>query len=236
MRLLWLLALLLAAPARAEAPLLVAAASSLGPPLRELAERFSAERNTPVRLVLTSSGKLFVQIQRGAPYALYLPADPAYLERLPEGRLKAGPLFFARGRLVLYLHPRLGLLPRGPEVLKDPAVRRVAIANPRLAPYGRAARAVLARYGLASAVEDKLVYAENVAQAARLAAFAADAAWIDLASARKLGGPYWLVPEEAHRPLLYAAGLLEEEGRPFFNYLKDPAARAVFQKYGLEAP
>ncbi len=236
MRLLWLLAILLVGPTRAEAPLLVAAASSLGPPLRELAERFRAERGIPVKVVLASSGKLFAQVQKGAPYTLYLPADPAYLKRLPQGKLKAKPIPFARGRLVLYLHPRLRRKPEGPEVLKDPEIRRIAIANPNFAPYGRAALAVLEHYGLIPAVQRKLVFTESVAQAARLAAFAADAAWIDLASARKLGGPYWLAPSEIHPPLLYAAGLLDPRGKPFLAYLRSPKAREVFAKYGLEAP
>ncbi len=235
MRTLFLLALLLT-PVRAEAPVLVAAASSLGPPLRELAGRFSQTQGLPVKLVLASSGKLLVQIQKGAPYDLYLPADPAYLERLPKERLKAETRPFARGRLALYLNPRLGLAPSGPGVLRDPRVRRVAVANPGLAPYGRAAVALMRRHGLYPEVEAKLVYAENVAQAARLAAFAADAGWIDLGAARRLGGPYWLAPKEDHPPLLYAAGLLRERGRAFFAFLQGPEARAVLARYGLEAP
>ncbi len=233
---LWALLLFLLAPARAEAPLVIAAASSLGPPLRELAERYRAEQGVPVKVVLGSSGKLFAQVQKGAPYALYLPADPVYLKKLPAGKLKAEPVPFARGRLALYLHPRLQRIPEGPEALEDPAIRRVAIANPKLAPYGRAALAVLEHYGLIPVVRHKLVFTESVAQAASLAAFAADAAWIDLASARKLGGPYWLAPRGTHPPLYYAAGLLDPRGRPFLTYLQSPKAREILAKYGLEAP
>lgn len=229
------LVLALGLAAYASPPIYVAAASSLGAPLKELAYRF-VQAHAPVRLVLASSGKLFWQIEKGAPYDLYLPADPEYLAKLPEARLLEDPIPIAVGRLALYLNPRLGLKPKGPEVLLHPKIRRIALPNPRLAPYGRAGLWVLKQRGLYSKVRNKLVYAENVAEAARLAAFAADAGWVDLGSAQKLGGPYWLAPLSEHPPLLYAAGLLSERGRPFLGFLQTEEARKILRKYGLETP
>lgn len=234
-RLFLLLVLPLGLAAYARPPIYVAAASSLGAPLKELVHRFP-QTHASVRLVLASSGKLFWQIEKGAPYDLYLPADPKYLAQLSKARLLKDPVPIAVGRLALYLNPRLGLKPKGPEVLLHPKIRRIVLPNPRHAPYGRAGLWVLKRRGLYSKVQTKLLYAENVAQAARLAAFAADAGWVDLGSARKLGGPYWLAPLSEHPPLQYAAGLLSERGRPFLGFLQTEEARDILRKHGLETP
>jgi len=232
-KLLLLVGLLSAAWARE--PVTVAAASSLNAPLRALAARFQEERGIPVRLVFAASGKLALQLRKGAPYDLYLPADPAYLEALPRP-LKARP--FARGTLVLYLHPRTRLAPQGPEVLLRPEIRRVALAHPELAPYGRAAVQVMRRFGVWQAVQEKLIYAESVAQAAGYAAFAADAGWIDLQSAQRLAGPYWRPAPESHSPLVYVAALLvpRREAEAFFDYLQTRRAQSLLARYGYPPP
>ena len=219
----------------ASEPVTVAAASSLRAPLRALAARFESETQTPIRLVLAASGKLALQLKKGAPYDLYLPADPDYLKALREVHQTA-PV--ARGSLVLYLHPRIGLIPNGPEVLLRPEIRRVALANPALAPYGQAAKEVMQRYRVWDAVQEKLVFAESVAQAAGYAAFAADAGWIDLQSAKKLPGRFWRPPPESHRPLVYVAALLRArpEAKAFFDFLQGEEARRLFAEHGYLPP
>ncbi len=215
-------------------PVTVAAASSLGPALKALAARFQEEGGAPVRLVLASSGKLYGQIRAGAPYDLYLPASPRYRRGLePEAE---APL--ARGVLALYFPPHTGLTAVRLEQLADPRVRRVAIANPRSAPYGAAAVAALKAAGVWSRVKAKLVYGESVAQAARIAAFAADAGLIDLGSALRLAGSHRRLPPGRDPPIVYPALLLKDrpEARTFFAYLLSEPAQRTLAAFGLERP
>jgi len=227
-----LLPLLIALGLALAEPVEVAAASSLGPALREIAAAFLEAYGTPVRVVLGSSGKLRLKVKHGAPFDLYLPANPAYLERL---ELKAAPTF-ARGQLVLYLKKEG--LPEGPKALADPRVRRVALANPMHAPYGAAAVMVMQRFGVLELVRPKLVYTESVAQAARVSAFAADAGWLDLGSARKLPGHFWVAPPGSYPPLVYRAGLLRdhEEARRFLAFLVGEEAQVILRRHGFLPP
>jgi len=187
-----------------------------------------------VRLVLASSGKLYSQIRSGAPYDLFLPASDRYRRNLEVRADKV----LARGALALYFPPHTGIAARDLAQLADPRVRRIAIANPRFAPYGAAAVAALKAKGLWPKVVGKLVYGESVAQAARIAAFAADAGLIDLGSARRLPGSHWTLPLKLYPPITYPALLLSDrrEARAFFAFLSSEEAQEVLFRYGLRRP
>jgi molybdate transport system substrate-binding protein len=182
----------LAAPAfplRAEGPreVRVAAAADLQFALDEV---FSAAAVPGVRPVVTygSSGSFFAQIENGAPFDLYLSADAEYPRRLAEKGLADGEVFlYAVGRIALWVPngSKLDVAALGVRALLDPAVRKVAIANPRHAPYGRAAEAALRSLGAWEAVSAKIVLGENVAQAAQFVeSGAADAGIVALSLAR----------------------------------------------------
>lgn len=227
----------------------VAAAASLRPALTGIAAAFAAEHpHTEARIAYGASGSLLAQIRNGAPFALFLSADedaPAVLHQ--DGR-SAEPFVYAAGRLCVWLPTRttLDLERKGLAALAEPSVRQIAVANPDHAPYGRAAIAALARAGVLDQVRDRLVFGENVAQAAQFAAGgAADAALVALAQAlapeMAARGRHWLVPVELHPGLRHAGALLpasaerREAAQRFATFLRGPAARAILARHGYGA-
>jgi molybdate transport system substrate-binding protein len=238
-----LVATLWAFPASA-VELRVAAASSTQDALGELGRAF--ERQTGIRIAATfgSSARLYHQIRRGAPYDVFMSADadfPARLEDEGKGQMRRR---YAKGRLVLWASRRSPLDPaQGLAGLADARVRRVAIANPKLAPYGIAAEQALRTAKVASRLSGKLVYGENAAQAAHFAATGgAEAGLLPLSlarSARLSGqGRHWLVPESWHGPLHAEALVLgmakqPQAAREFLDYCLSPAGQAILSRHGL---
>ena len=228
----------------------VAAASDLKFALDEIAARFERDTGKTVRLTYGSSGNFYRQIQLGAPFELFLSADEDYVDRLAkEGLTVDGGARYATGRIVLFV-------PQGSTVKADPALadlrsaladgrlRRLAIANPEHAPYGRAARQTLEREGLWKSLSARLVLGENVSQAAQFAVSGSAQAGIfalSLALSPDFAGKgdYVLIPEGRHEPLRQRAVLLKRSGetaRAFYRFLREPAAREVFTRYGYALP
>src|SRR5262249_62109819 len=147
--------------AAAPAPTLsIAAASDLQAVLPTLAQRFEQQSGIGARLTFGSSGNFFSQIQNGAPFDVFLSADVDYPQQLVRGGFALGDTLYeyASGRIVLWTRNDSGIdVQRGLQVLTDPRVRRIAIANPEHAPYGRAAVAALRHQNLYDAVQSKLV-------------------------------------------------------------------------------
>ncbi len=241
---------LLAAPrAPAETQTLsVAAASDLQFAFDELARTFAARRpDLRLRPSFGSSGNFFAQIQNGAPFDVFLSADVDYARRLhAAGRVEGDVFVYAVGRLALWAPAGSPLdLTRGLASLRDPAARRIALANPRHAPYGRAAVAALRAAGLFEALEARLVYAENVAQAASFVqSGAADVgliAW-SLASAPALAaGRRFELRLSPHEPLLQGGVLLKtsrapQAGRALRDFLLGPEGRALLARRGFLPP
>src|SRR4029450_2519889 len=164
-----------------------AAASDLQSALPAIAARFEKNAGGKVTLTFGSSGNFFAQIQNGAPFDVYLSADVDYPKRLEDvGLAEPGSRYeYARGRLVLWARRDAGIdVSRGLSILADSRVRRIAIANPDHAPYGRAAVAALRADGLYDRVRSKLVVGENISQAAQFAeSGSADAGLIALSLA-----------------------------------------------------
>ena len=186
-----LAALLLPAAASAaeRATLSVAVAANARPALTAIAKAFEAERaDVDVHLTFGASGTFFAQIGQGAPFDVFFSADRDYPRKLVASGLADAEVVYAVGRLVLWVPDGSKIDPEkeGLAALARPEVRKVAIANPALAPYGRAALAALREAGVLAAVEPKLVSGENVAQAAQYAeSGAADAAFLPLSLARE---------------------------------------------------
>ena len=238
-----------AGPSSVETRVRVAAASDLVFCLDELGRAFRARHpHRTIEVTPGSSGNLFAQIRQGAPYDLFLSADRLYPVRLIEaGAAVSNSLTtYAHGRLVLWtLKPDLPVT-NGLTMLNRPDVRRVAIANPDHAPYGRAARDALQRAGLWGTVTNRLVLADNIAQTVQwVQSGAAEVGLValSLVSAPQLQGVgrWWLLPEEAHSPLEQAAVLtLRGAGNPaareFLEFLRGREAREVFERFGFRLP
>lgn len=236
--------------ARAAAVPVVAAASDLQYALTDVAAAFARASGRSVRLSFGSSGNFVRQIVQGAPFELFFSADEAYVQALAKRgfALDAGVLY-AVGRLALFI-------PKGSPVkadaqlrdfaaaLDDGRLRRIAIANPEHAPYGRAARAVLKKKNLWERAQTHLVMGENVSQAAQFAASGSVEAGLIAYSLVISGrmakaGAYVLLPAEWHDPLRQRMVLLNRAGdtaRQFYAFAQSPPARVLFEKYGFTLP
>jgi molybdate transport system substrate-binding protein len=228
----------------------VAAAADLNYALREIAGRFQQQTGHTVRLSFGSSGNLYAQVRQGAPYDLFFSADQDYPRRLAkEGYADPASLrVYGVGRLVLWVPAASGLEPEAQQMalLGEARVRRIALANPRHAPYGRAAVEALKHYGLYERVQHRLVLGENISQAAQFVESGnADAGLIALSLAlfptMLERGRYWLVPQEAHVPLVQAAVIPRsapdpELARQFLDFVFLPESAAILRRYGFALP
>jgi len=230
--------------AGAEEPLRVAVASNFAVAMEALLRAYRQQGGPPLQTVTASTGKLYAQIVQGAPFDLFLAADAERPERLErEGKAIAGSRFtYAIGRLVLWSPDPLRVDDRG-EVLRRGTFRYLAMANPRLAPYGRAAKEVLQGMGLWSGLKGRIVRGENVGQAYHFVqsgnADIGFVAWSQLAGAgRAPEGSWWLPPADGHAPIEQQAVRLSP--RPaagdFLAFLKSEAARRIIERHGYRLP
>lgn len=231
-----------AAPARADEAL-VAVAANFAHAAEALESAFEAASEHEVTIATGSTGQLYAQIVHGAPFDVFLAADaerPRLLER--SGAAAAGTRFtYAVGRLALW-SPDPGRIPAdGAEALRAD-IRRLAIANPDIAPYGAAAMETLRALGLDDALAPELVRAENIGQAYALTATGnAELGIVALSSvlSSRTGpeGSYWCVPSDLYAPIRQDAVLLaradaDPAARAFLAFLKTDAARAIIESYG----
>jgi len=233
-------------------PVLVAAASSMKYPLDEMAAAFKKERpEIDVRISYASSGSLFGQIKNGAPFDLFLSADRFYPDELGKLKLNHGgekPEIYALGRIVIWLPGRSGLSPSREkfETLLSNKVRKIAIANPRHAPYGRAAIQALKKYGIYEKVKEKLVFGENISQAAQFASTDAAQAGIlsysmALSPVMKKSGHLWNIPVDGYESIYHARIILKNGrnftgAREFARYLSGSRAVMILEKFGFLNP
>jgi molybdate transport system substrate-binding protein len=249
--------LCLLAGARGQQELRIAAASDLSAAMQKLVPLFEKQSGMHVSVSLGSSGNFFAQIQNGAPLDVFLSADKSYPEKLEQaGLAAAGTLTpYARGRLVLWTLKTSGLrfetkagntLGGGLEPLLGPEARKIAIANPEHAPYGRAAVAALQHYRIHDQVKSKLVLGENISQAAQFVQSGnADVGLIALSLV--LSGPlaesgrYVLLPEESY-PAIEQAGIVvrasknKDTAKRFLQFLASAEGQAVLHELGFGPP
>lgn len=217
----------------------VAVAANFTEAAREIAARFEEATGHTARLSFGSTGQLYTQIARAAPFDVLLAADRARPERaVAEGFAVADSRFtYATGRIVLF--SRDAGLVKGPETLTSADVARVAIANPATAPYGAAAVEAMRALGVHDSLKGKIVQGSNIAQTYQFVqtgnAPLGFVAWSQIA--RNEDGSRWLVPETLHGPIAQDAVLLKrgtdnEAARAFLAFLRRAPANAVKETYG----
>lgn len=239
--------LLAAASAPAEvsaAEVKVAVAANFTEPAREIAARFKARTGHDAVLAFGSSGQFYVQIANGAPFEVFLSADAERPQKAEaEGLAIAGSRFtYAVGRLVLFSRTP-GLVDGRGAVLRGGRFQRLAIADPRTAPYGVAAIETLQRLGLAETLAPKLVQGTSITQAWQFVdTGAAELGFVALSQVAAVkGGSRWIVPEAEHTPIaqqavLLKAGAANPAARAFLAFLRGPEAKAVIRGYGYGVP
>lgn len=251
--LLLLLALALTAlpvPSRAQPLPTVAAASDLKFALEEVAAGFEQASGHRLRLVFGSSGQFRSQILQGAPFHLFMSADERFVFDLADaGKTLDRGRLYARGRIGI-LVPHGSPLKADGELkdlaaaLADGRLQKFAIANPEHAPYGARAREALQHAGLWAAIVPKLVYGENISQAAQFATSGSTqggivAQSLALAPAVAQRSDFALIPEAWHEPLAQRMVLMKDAPAParaFFDYLATPPAQQILRRYGFEMP
>lgn len=239
-----LLASLALAPAAGAGEVRVAAASDLRPAMEAIAAEYRAlHPGAVLRVSYGSSGKFATQIRHGAPFDLYFSADERYPGMLAEDGLGGAPRRYARGRLVLWVKGE-GAAPDLAD-LRQPAIRRIAIANPEHAPYGERAMEVLVASGLAEALRPRLVLAENAGQSLHFVhSGAAEAGLLAHSLVRHgglRGGRYRLIDETLHAPLWQAAmptrrGETNAEAHRLLDFVLGERGRALLAGAGFELP
>ncbi len=258
-------ACLLAAPLVAQAPLRIAAAADLEPVLPPILAQFEQATGIHSEATYQASAMLTTEIENGAPFDLFLSADLSYPKRLIEAGLAdaAGsadsttPITYAKGTLVLW-ERKTGapadrsssagwkdshLPPPSLDLLRSPDLKRLAIANPDRAPYGRAAIAALKSLGLYYTLKPRIVTAENIAQAAQFVDSAnADAGLISLTSALtprlSADGSYFVIPRNLYPSIEQGAVIVSNTKQRaavhrFLDFLLSPAVQAELAKSGL---
>jgi molybdate transport system substrate-binding protein len=227
----------------------VAAAADLDFAMSDLVAGYEKQSGAGVEVTYGSSGNFFSQIQNGAPFDLFFSADIEYPRKLrAAGFTEPETLYeYAVGRIVIWTPPDAKLDPAADrwKTLLDPSVHKIAIANPEHAPYGRAAIAALKDAGIYEQVQAKLVYGENISQAAQFVQSGnAQAGIVALSLALSppmRGGKYWEIPASMHPPIEQGAVVLKaarnkEAARAFLEFVKSKTGQETLQKYGFTLP
>lgn len=233
---------------QAAEPFTVAIAANLKYVFDDLAAEFKKETGIEAQSVLNASGKIATQIRQGAPFDVFMSADMEF----PEGLYKEGfavtvPKPYAYGLLVLWSQTGVDLS-KGVAGLTDAAVGKVAIANPKLAPFGKQALKAMEFYKVKAALEPKLVYGESITQVSQYV----DSKAVDVGFSAKsiviapetAGKGKWLpVPEESYEPIAQGVVILRhgiesnaDAARKFYGFVQSEKARAIFAKNGYKLP
>lgn len=243
-----LLGLVVLAQVHAQTTLRVAAAADLEPVLPPILAEFEQATGIHADATYKASAMLTAQIENGAPFDLFLSADLSYPKRLIDAGLadapnSSTPITYAKGTLVLWTRNDSHLPPPSLDLLRNPALQRLAIADPTRAPYGRAAVAALTSLHLYDALRPKLVTAENIAQTAQFVDSGnADAGLISLTSALtpKLSssGRYFVIPRDLYPPIEQGVVIVRKStqraaAQRLLNYLLSAPVQAQLAKSGL---
>ncbi len=240
-----LLFCLLAATGLQAAEVQVAVAANFTAPMQQIAAQFEKDTGHKAVLSFGATGKLYAQIINGAPFEAFLSADaktPAKLEA--EGQTVAGSRFtYAVGKLVLW-SADANLIKGNDAALKASEFRHLALANPKTAPYGAAAIAVLGKLNLLEKLQPRLVQGENIAQTHQFVSTgAAELGFVALSQVFKdgklTGGSAWIIPAEFHEPIYQDAVVLAKgKDNPaagaLLNYLKGDKAHAIIKSFGYD--
>ena len=244
-----LLLCFLNAPGPRAHSLRIAAASDLQFAFADLAAQYEKQSGAKLHITYGSSGNFFAQIQNGAPFDLFFSADISYPQKLIEaGLAEADSRYtYAFGRIVLWVPSDSPVNPAQMQwkTLVDARIQKIAIANSEHAPYGRAAVAALQKAGLYEQVKAKLVYGENISQAAQFVHSGSAQAGILAMSLTFTpamnSGKSWEIPRDSYPPLEQAVVLLKSSpnkpaSRAFLAFLRTDPARATLARYGFTLP
>lgn len=227
----------------------MAAAADLNFAMANLSGQFEKQTGIKVNVTTGSSGNFVSQIQNGAPFDLFFSADIEYARKLAAAGFAEPETLreYALGRIVIWMPTGAGVdvAKQGWNALLDASVQKIAIANPEHAPYGRAAVAALQRAGIYEQVKPKLIYGENISQAAQFVQSGnAQAGIIALSLAISPGmkeGKFWEIPAETYPPIEQAAVLLKSAknknaARVFLEFVSSAAGRKILEKHGFAIP
>lgn len=227
--------------------ILIAAASDLKFALDSIVTVFRKGNTGSVDVTYGSSGKLFEQISNGAPFDIFFSADINYPKQLREKGLTTSDVYpYGVGRIVLW-SKKIDPTKDGMKSLLSPSIRKIAIANPVHAPYGKRAEEALNYYQVSESVKSKLVFGENISQTAQfITTGAADIGIVALSLAvspamKKEGGKYYLIPETSHSPLEQGAvitrhGKENDLANAFMEFIKSNTANTILSHFGFTKP
>lgn len=232
------------------AEIAVAAASDLNFVFKELVADYEKTTGHHIKLTLGSSGNFYSQIQNGAPFDLYFSADIRFPQKLVQsGHAVPGSLYtYAIGRIVVWVPSAspLAVEKVGMDALLDPSIKKIAIANPKHAPYGRAAVEAMTHFKVYDLVKGKLVLGENVSQAAQFVESGASdigivALSLALAPSMKSVGRYWEIPASAHQTIEQGVVVLtssksQDAARMFLEFVKRSQGQEIMRRYGFTLP
>lgn len=221
----------------------VAVAANFSAPMQKIAAAFERDTGHKAILAFGATGKFYAQIHNGAPFQLFLSADKDTPERLEQEKLTVnGTRFtYAVGKLALW-SKQPGLVDAKGEVLRSGTFARIALADPRLAPYGAAAIQTLDSLGLLTQLRPRFVQGENIAQTYQFVATEnAPLGFVALsqvfADGKLTEGSAWIVPEQMHTPLqqdavILLAGKDNPAATALAGYLRSEPAKRIIQSYG----
>ena len=241
------IALALATQLCAGQEITVAAAADLQFAMQDIAAQFQKQTGKTVKVIYGSSGNFFQQIQNGAPFDMFFSANLDYPRKLESAGLIVPGTFYeyARGKIVLWvMNPSKLNLSAGLTALVNPAVTKIAIANPQHAPYGQAALAAMQKEGIYEKVKNKLVLGENISQTASFVVTGtADIGIVALSLAlspnMKVKGRYVEIATSEYPPIEQACVILSSTknrdiAQQFLSYIKTAVAADIFQRYGFD--
>jgi len=207
----------------------VAVAANFTKPLKLLAQQFDHD----ISISFGSTSQLYTQIKNGAPFDIYLAADMEHPQKLVDEGIANDLFLYAQGKLILWSN-QSNLVDKN--VLTSNKFRRLAIAHPRIAPYGMAAKQVLEKLGLWHQLQDKIVRGNNANQAYQFTVTGnAELGFIALSQYQNTGS-YWLVDENLYTPILQGAVSLNQKPitKEFMEFLRGSTARKIIKKFGYD--
>jgi len=225
----------------------IAAAADLQPAMQDIAARFQKETGKTVEVIYGSSGNFFQQIQNGAPFDMFFSANLDYPKKLEAAKLTESGTYYqyAKGRIVVWvLNDSKVDISSGLPALVQPAIKKIAIANPQHAPYGQAAVAAMQKENVYDKVKDKFVLGENISQTASFVlSGSADAGIVALSLALSPNmrdrGRYVEIASNSYPPVEQACVVLgsskdKQTARQFLDFVKSATVRDMLRKYGFD--
>ena len=227
----------------------VAVASNFTSAITELAERFEFKSNHKIVLIFGSTGKHYAQIKHGAPFDAFLAADIIRPKRLEqEGNALLGSRFtYAIGRVILW-SPSDNIINSNVDILKNDSLnyasfRHLAIANPKLAPYGKAAEEILMSLGIWKDIQSRIVRGESIGQTFQFIKTGnAELGFVAYSQLNAKSGPvegsYWKVPQSFYTPIEQQAVLLNDNqtAREFLQFIRSEESKKIIQSFGYSVP